>query len=974
MLPSLLSLAFCSAGLGPAGAAPDDALYRDSIAPLFEARCGTCHSAETRRGDLDLSRPGAVAAGGARGSVLGGVGAVDAVDAAWDDTLLWRAVSYEEVELRMPPRGKLPEGELALIERWLKAGAPLPEDAEAPVAAVGQPEPFDAESRAREHWSWQPLSSATPPQVRDASWLRDPLDRFVLADLEATGLAPSAPADRAALIRRLSVDLVGLLPTPGQVADFEGDGSPEALERLVDRLLDSTAFAERWARHWLDLMRYAETRGHEFDYPIANAWRYRDYVLSALRQDVPYDRFLAEHVAGDLLPVPRPHPVEGWNESPLGTAFWSLGEEVHSPVDIRGDELERLDDKLDVFGKAFLGLTISCARCHDHKFDAISTRDYYALEGYLTSSRHHLLRFKTDEREERIAAWIDALRREAEGALDAALLPPPAEASAPAPDARLIHDWGNAARVIQDGAAFTRRDADALELNFAAGTARRLPFAAAVYEPAFDGLTLVDHERESSARDWDPAGRTLHSPSFVPESGELHLLVRGAFDLFISIDSHRLVHGPLHQVTGQRHRRAPTEGGLGPDPGWRWIRLDLTDYVGERVHLELTPRRDSRFAAARLVEGPPPSAPRAEATELESRELAAQLAGFAQRYAELCASAELASPLAPALLDADGFDQRVYTRGNPRTPGSAAPRRLLEVLHGAEHNFEARSGRLELARELTDPAHNPFVPRVAVNRVWHHLFGRGIVPSPDDFGVLGEAPTHPELLDYLAGEFVADGWSTKRLIRRIVLSATYLQASTPRPEGLERDPDNRLLWRHTPRRLDAEALRDGMLVLSGRLDTTFGGPSVPVHLTAFLQGRGRPGQSGPLDGDGRRSLYISVRRNFLDPFFSAFDFPSPSTAIGRRSVSNVPAQALALLNSPLVHDLCRAAAERLVADEQDSLPRLERLYRQTLARSPSPAEVERCLEYVAGVDGDELARWSDLTHVLVNTKEFLFVR
>jgi hypothetical protein len=449
-------------------------------------------------------------------------------------------------------------------------------------------------------------------------------------------------------------------------------------------------------------------------------------------------------------------------------------------------------------------------------------------------------------------------------------------------------------------------------------------------------------------------------------------LVRGAFDLFISIDSHRLVHGPLHQLTTQRHRRAKTEEGLGPDLGWRWISLNLGEYLGERVHLELTPRRESRFAAARLVEGPRPEDPQVESDW--PAELDAALAKFAERYAELRSLAELASPLAPALLDANGFDQRVYTRGNPRTPGGDAPRRMLEVLHGDAHTYADRSGRLELARELTDPEHNPFVPRVAVNRVWHHLFGRGIVPSPDDFGVLGEAPTHPELLDYLAWEFVADGWSTKRLIRRIVLSSTYLQGSAPRPSAMERDPDNLLLWRHTPRRLDAEALRDGLLVLSGRLNPEFGGPSVPVHLTAFLQGRGRPGQSGPLDGDGRRSLYISVRRNFLDPFFSAFDFPSPSTAIGRRSVSNVPAQALALLNSPLVNDLCRGTAERLLAEQGDDASRLERLYRQTLARSPSPAEAERCLEYVAGIDGDELDRWSDLAHVLVNTKEFLFVQ
>lgn len=968
MLPLLHPLALVVGSVGVTSASYDDELYRDSVAPLFEARCGKCHNPETSRSDLDLSRPGAIAAGGARGDLLG----ADAED--WQAALLWRVLSYDEVELRMPPRGKLPEGELALIERWLVAGAPLPEDAEFEAHAPANAEVFDVEQRALEHWSWKPLSAPRPPEVRDDSWLRDPLDRFVLADLEAADLTPTPALERSALIRRLSVDLVGLLPTPEEVAAFESNDASDALERLVDRLLGSPAFAERWGRHWLDLMRYAETRGHEFDYPIANAWRYRDYVLSALDQDVPYDRLLAEHVAGDLLPEPRPHPVGGWNESPVGTAFWSLGEEVHSPVDIRGDELERLDDKIDVFGKAFLGLTISCARCHDHKFDAISTRDYYALEGYLTSSRTHLLRFQTDEREQRVAGWIESLREEAVEGLKKSLLPPAPEVSAPAPETRLIHDWGNAAHLIQDGWSFTRRDAGALDLDLEAGTGERLPFAAAVYETAFDGLSLLGHERESSVRDWDPAGRTLHSPSFVPESGEVHLLVRGAFDLFISIDSHRLVHGPLHQLTTQRHRRANSEEGLGPDLGWRWISLNLGEYLGERVHLELTPRRESRFAASRLVEGPRPQEPQVAPQALWPDELGTALGKFSERYNELCTLAELASPLAPALLDANGFDQRVYTRGNPRTPGSDAPRRLLEALHGEAHTYANRSGRLELARELVNPEHNPFVPRVAVNRVWHHLFGRGIVPSTDDFGVLGEAPTHPELLDYLAWEFVEDGWSLKRLIRRIVLSSTYLQGSAPRADAIERDPNNLLLWRHTPRRLDAEALRDGLLVLSGRLNSEFGGASVPVHLTAFLQGRGRPGQSGPLDGDGRRSLYISVRRNFLDPFFSAFDFPSPSTAIGRRSVSNVPAQALALLNSPLVADLCRGTAEQLLANSSDDTARLERLYRQTLARSPSKSEVERCLNYVVSVDGDELDRWSDLAHVLVNTKEFLFVR
>lgn len=967
MLPSLLSLALLVASAPQEESAAADSLYRDSIAPLFEARCGKCHNPETNRGGLDLSRPGAVAAGGARGDLL----------AAEDEgpSLLWRALSYEEVELRMPPRGKLPEGELALIERWLEQGAALPEDANFDAhGSVAESDEFDAPQRASEHWSWQPLTAHHPPPVRAEEWLRDPLDRFVLADLEAANLSPSPAADRAALLRRLSVDLTGLLPTPEQVAAFEQDTTEDAIEKWVDSLLSTTAFAERWGRHWLDLMRYAETRGHEFDYPIANAWRYRDYVLSALHQDVPYDRFLAEHVAGDLLPEPRPHPQEGWNESPMGTAFWGLGEEVHSPVDIRGDELERLDDKIDVFGKAFLGLTVSCARCHDHKFDAISLDDYYALAGYLTSSRQHHLRFETHEREAELAAELQQLRAQTLAALDGQSSGLDLKAAAPiAPGSRALFDWGRTANLIQDGHAFFQRRQGSVDL--AQNLGERLAFDAAVYEPLFDGLSITESQRESSGRDWDPAGRTLHSPSFVPESGEVHLLVRGAFDLFASIDSHRLVHGPLHQVTVMRQRRPQTEDGPGEDLPWRWVHLNLTDYVGERVHLELTPRRGSKVAMARAIEGaaPPPvvvSQPPVPEAWLEHPAVQAHRAERERRTPDF----ELTSKLIPALLDGDGFDQYVHLRGNPRTPGERAPRHLLEVLGGGEHAYAQRSGRLEVALELIDPELNPFVPRVAVNRVWHHLFGRGIVASPDDFGVLGERPSHPELLDHLALEFVADGWSLKRLVRRLVLSATYLQASDPRPAAAERDPNNQLLWRHSPRRLDAEALRDGLLLISGRLNPAFGGPSVPVHLTVFLEGRGRPGQSGPLDGEGRRSLYISVRRNFLDPFFSAFDFPSPSTAIGRRSVSNVPAQALAMLNSPLVNELCASTAERLLADYDDDAERLERLYLQTLARVPSDTERTQCGMFLESIDGDLNQRWTDLAHVLVNTKEFLFVR
>jgi hypothetical protein len=388
----------------PPAVSADDEFFEKRIRPVLVENCFGCHSnkAPKLKGGLKLDSRATILKGGDTGPAV----ALDALD----QSLILRAINYKDTDLQMPPRGKLPEATIADLTRWVKMGAPFPA-----TATIGSPHSsslsnFDLAARKASHWAWRPVSATVPPSVRDATWSLDPVDRFILAKLEANGITPAAPADRRTWIRRVTFDLTGLPPAPTDVDAFLNDDSPRAFEKVVDRLLSSPRYGERWARHWFDLVRYAESRGHEFDPNIPNAWQYRDYVIRALNADMPYDQFVTEHVAGDLIQPPRLHPVERFNESILGTGFWFLGEEVHSPVDIRGDEADRLDNRIDVFSKTFLALTVSCARCHDHKFDAISTKDYYALMGFLQSSSYRQARFEAQEQNQRVAADLAAVR------------------------------------------------------------------------------------------------------------------------------------------------------------------------------------------------------------------------------------------------------------------------------------------------------------------------------------------------------------------------------------------------------------------------------------------------------------------------------------------------------------------------------------------------------------------------------------
>ncbi len=1059
-------------GSGAAAQDPEGLeFFEKKIRPLLVERCFQCHSAKAPKlkAGLRLDSREGMLKGGDQGPAI--------VPGRPEKSRLLEAVSYANVDLQMPPKGKLAEAEIADLAAWVKRGAPWPrEEPATPAVAV---EVFDLARRRDAHWSWKPLAAPPPPAVKDAAWVRDPIDRFILAKLENKGLAPAPPAAPHALLRRVTFDLTGLPPAPEEAESF----APDAYERVVDRLLQSPRFGETWGRHWLDHVRYAETRGHEFDYAIPNAWQYRDYVIRAFNADVPYAQFVTEHVAGDLLPRPRLHPTEGVNESVLATGWWYLGEWLHSPVDLRGDEMDRAANQIDVFGKAFLGLTIGCARCHDHKFDAISQKDYYALAGFLRSSSYRQVLFDALEetraaaselralreaRERAIAATLEKARRPALDRLAAYALgrPVPRELdpalakrwtahlevaakdpqdpfhplAARAPRKPLPREEARPGEVIvdfgalpfsewrQDGVSFVpvrpgdlRWSAGSLAGVHSRGAAEAVP----ILGPP--GLA-ANTEKEPGKKAWAASGRTLRTPTFTLARNAVYSLVRGAGHAFAVVDGYRMLEGPLHHATIVAWK----------DAGLQWVEHRLRDYrsadparPAHRVHLEFTPASPD-FAVFLVVQADaPPAKPGAPAIGIvqeaaegarSTEDLAARLqellmeasdglaagtiakspraadlallANWLIRHPELFGVTDLQSRLsreyeearaalarkippksraAPAILDGGGSDEHLLARGSPRTPLEPVPRRYLEAMGGGAGD------RLELARRMTDPKVTPLLPRVLVNRVWHHLLGRGLVASVDDFGAMGASPPHPGLLDHLAEEFVAGGGSVKRLVRRIVLSSAYRMSGAAPARALEIDPANDLLHHVPVRRLTAEAVRDAMLAVSGRLDPKMHGPSVPVYLDPFQDGRGKPAGNGPLDGAGRRTIYVSVRRNFLSQMLLAFDFPQPFSTMGRRSVSNVPAQALILRNHPFVHDQAAAWGRRMAAEKGTVAERAGRMFQAAYARPASTEEVEGAAAYLQemarllGKPADDAAVWKELAHALFQTREFILL-
>ena len=1051
--------------------------FEEQVRPILARRCYECHSseAESLEGELKLDGRAAMLTGGYHGPVL--------VPHKPEESLLIKVVEYLDPDLQMPPSEKMSDAEIEILRDWIARGAPAPEG----DAATG-PQTIDIAERRDAHWAWQKVQRPEIPAVANESWARDEIDRFILARLEEVGLSPADEVGKLVWLRRVTFDLTGLPPTREEIDAFVGDESAEAYQRVVDRLLASPAFGEAWGQHWLDLVRYAETKGHEGDYSLPHAWRYRDYVIRALNANVPYDDFLREHIAGDLIEQTRFHPETGSNESILGTTFWHLGEATHAPVDIRGEESDRIDNQIDVFGKAMQGMTIACARCHDHKFDAITTADFYALAGVIQSSNFQIVDVSNPKLRSELAKKIEKHNAESASAIFAEYRRQ-AEPHLVALAERLVaqasveHDPLAVVAVAEKAPARKRRgkqEADKKTLASELQTARtdRLhPLHALVKEldrhqrgepvarqasPNFTPIALFSQHPESPTPiDWLttgvsfgdaplPAGTLTLSPArsnplhviehaaaspnpsswklggvyrtktFEVTGGSLWYAYRGKADVFLDIDSHRTVHSPLHTITEQK---VDSEGKIA------WFQHPVGPYIGHRVFVEFTPRDDFELYAVVIAEEQPELAPFApidlgEATfastgatglakgiaEVFSAALAAVAEGNATprdaalvnwlieneawlgleqsdltkmheliatwREERLALEGQIPPPeLAPVLVEGTPQDEYVHLRGShKRLADEPTPRGYLEVLDGRIKDRQG-SGRLELANQIAS-ADNPLTARVWVNRLWSHLFGQGIVPSVDNFGALGEPPTHPELLDYLADELVACGWDTKQMIRRLVLSSTYRQAShSSHPLASEADPANILLHRVRVRRIPAESIRDSLLAISGRLDSQHFGRSVPIHITDFMRHNRSPKGSGPMDGEGRRSIYVEVRRNALSHFLTAFDRPGPSTTMGKRSQSNSAAQPLVLLNDPLVHQLCENWAQQLVQDHEQDAQALTAAYYAAFGRAPTDEESNTILPFVAErtKSSNRQKAWHDATLTLVNMKEFIFL-
>ena len=1023
--------------------------FEKKVRPLLAESCYSCHSnkAKKLKAGLLLDHGSTVLEGGDSGPSV--------VPGDPDKSLLIEAVRYKNPDMQMPPKKRLAEEEIAALEEWVKMGAPWPNEP-MPEKRLG-PKSFDLHKRKAEHWCWQPLRRGPLPEVEDKVWGKGAIDRYILAELEAVGLSPAEEADRRVLIRRVSYDLIGLPPSAAEVQAFLDDESADAYEKVVDRLLASPHFGERWARHWMDLVRYAESCGHEFDYPIHHAHEYRDYLIRAFNADIPYDRFVTEHVAGDLVENPRLHPEQAYNESVIGTGFWFLHEATHAPTDVRGDEAGRVDNQIDVMSKTFLGVTVSCARCHDHMFDAISTKDYYALAGYIQSSRHQQAFLDPGRK---IASAVAQLEDLAAQEAELKRLPETADptvlgrylmaarevlaagnkpdvkraASRHGVDAERLAGW---VRGLQDKAIQSQehplypwaeasgKGAPESGAGFASkieGIAGKLEESGQQRKKMHENATLLpppgEWLREGSAFDGLGAGRlrgVLHSPTF--DLDREHILIKakvkkGGISIRLIIDGY--VMEPFNGLLfrGTRLNDVDTGG------EWKWLHLhgDLNLHQGRRAHLEIIDHGDGSAEIAEVwvaSGGGAPPGPVSEVARrivsnpkigslpdlanaygwlwkraLEGKDESPQLLGWLRDYGlatpgrtkKLAAlqaqrtKVEQALPapkMVQAMVDGTAEDEFVFLRGNHKRTGDLVPRRFLTALGGEAFTAPEKigSGRLTLARQMVAPE-NPLTPRVAVNRLWHHLFGVGIVPSTDDFGVLGKLPTHPELLDHLAASFVDDGWSIKRQVRRMVLSNTYRMSSVSGGKGDEVDPTNSLLHRARVKRLQGEAIRDGILAISGRLDRRLFGKPIAVHVTPFMTGRGRPG-SGPIDGAGRRSIYTSVKRNFLSPMMLAFDTPIPFSTMGKRPSSNVPAQALILMNDPFVIGQAEIWAKRIVGSSADPRARIEQMYQEAFSRPPAQAEVVAGLEFVG--ESNDVAVWKDFAHVLFNTKEFIFI-
>jgi hypothetical protein len=1084
--------------------------FEKKVRPLLAARCLECHGADPKKvkGGLRLTSRAEILKGGDTGP------AIASGDPA--KSLLIRAVRYESDELRMPPKGRLADSQIADLEAWVNAGAVWPD---VPVAQANPPtpgRPFTDEQKR--FWAFQPMRAPPIPAVRDRDWVRSPVDAFVLAKLEENGLRPARPADKYVLLRRVTFDLTGLPPTPGEIESFLRDDSPNAFEKVIDRLLDSPHYGERWGRHWLDVARYADSNGLDENTAFGHAWRYRDYVIRSFNRDKPYDEFLREQIAGDLLPDAHENP-----DRLAGTGFLVVGPKLLAEPDKQKMKMDIADEQLDTLGKAVLGLTLGCARCHDHKFDPIPQRDYYGLLSIFTSTRTmkslatvaqaferplptgespkaaEARAKQINAKEAEIKALTDELRArvlaDARANVGAYLLAA-ADAKGRAGVARMAGGAKPSGAIVLEAEKYKNGTADKADTGYGEGIGiilsydpthtraeytvtvpkagdydLELKYAALESRPvrvSVDGKGILPQAAAGTTGGWNPEHQAWRTEGKVPLNAGKNTLAIEAHGLLPHIDKLAILPPePASAAPGTSRRSAGTLAEVAHQrklileflTGWAdYLRQPKRDDALFGPWLAVAGLPDAGFETAAapllgkyhgksppgLTDGPVPKT-LGEFAERYAKALAATDAGrklltdatgpFALK-APLPANPEVYYPMEVARLSklngdlaaiqktapvpvmvlsvedgakypevkGDGKPRNLFVqvRGNYLTPGEEAPAMFPRILAG-EHqtpigpvtgdaptpepnqtrygSARRASGRLELANWVTRPDH-PLTPRVLVNRVWQHHFGEGIVRTPDNFGKLGDRPTHPELLDWLALRFVEDGWSIKKLHKLILLSSAYQMSSAYDERAAQADPENRLLWRINRRRLEAEPIRDALLAVAGNLDPLLGGTLLNNGNFTYVNNENST-NTARYDNH-RRSVYLPVIRNSVFDFFQVFDFAEPHVPNGKRAGTVIAPQALYLMNSPFVHAQARAFAESLLKEPCDDAVRVRRAYLRAYGRPATEDEIAQAIDYVgryevalAGSEKDMSKRrpraWQSFCQVLFAGSEFMYV-
>ena len=994
----------------------DDDFFEARVRPLLVKHCVECHGTKKQEGGLRLDSRDGWMRGGDRGTVV--------VAGQPGRSLLIQAVTYDDPDLQMPPAKKLRANEISDLITWVQRGASDPRRESATQSTAR----LDVED-AHNFWSLQPLKTPVVPRDASDDWSWNPIDSFVFDRRKEQGLSPMADADRRTLVRRATFDLTGLPPTPGEIEAFLNDESPDAFEALVNRLLDSNAYGERWGRHWLDVARYADTAGDGADYPVREAYKYRDWVIRAFNDDMPFDQFVREQIAGDILARRNStDDPERYASQVTATGFLAIGKRYGYKA---SPDYQYLDfaDVIDSVGRSLQGLSLGCARCHDHKYDPVSAADYYALYGIFQSTKWA---FPGGEEQKRPAHFLP--------------LVPPSQATA--------LDKARADELALLDTKLTelnrrRREFDpnwragGMDLGFETQKPGERPadpwFCAGPIEITSDAQSPFDHVhpkgklgvRIGSGQPADGLRYVFKDGLRAAPGRKMHFTIdfrsvtsneSGAFRFYLG---RGVVQSLAIQCSATANEFAISNGGKWESihkitPG-TWYTLQITIDPEKKTYSgiigtpdDLTPFTDKAvgpgwdgvadcFICDGLghINGPacmrdldniglqeePFNAPgsRPVHPETTTAVIEEQIAALTLQIDDLNKQrqARAAVPtyeVAYGVSEAEPVNARIQLRGEPHRTGDEVPRRFLEVLGGEPvPQNSTGSGRLELAEWVTRPS-NPLTARVFVNRVWQWHFGRGIVDTPSDFGSRGARPSHPELLDWLASEFIRSGWSVKSLHRLIMTSRTWQLASVDDTRNLETDPSNHWYWRYSRRPLDAESIRDSMLFVSGTLDRTIpkSHPFPDVNTWAFTIHR----PFHAVYDSNHRSVYLMVQRNRRHPFLALFDAADPNQSVAARQPTTTPTQALFLMNSPFVHEQAKCFASRIATEPGDDLARTQWAFETAHCRVPEKSVVNDAVAFVSAYrkkrvgrndEENDVAAWSALARVLLTSNAFLFI-